>query len=237
MTARHLSLLLAPVFVLSACRTQDATRIGIQSVWVGLAEMQQDTLEIVCLGEKCSARGQSVPVQDVTSLLQVVAAPPMPQAELPNLGITQQWLNERAASALLGEGGCAFTQEHKALLASKFTNVQAVKAFLPGLLQPGTSDDDPWVSIEILKNGETVWQLESSSQSKLFMLPWVIKAPRGSFTTYNADVSRALARLLPEKFVNRDRITGAGLEHELGYRVARHFLDSCEAVACHPCSK
>jgi hypothetical protein len=110
-----------------------------------------------------------------------------------------------------------------------------VNAFLPGLLQPGTTDDDPSVTIEILKNGETVWQLESSSQSKLFMLPWVIKAPRKSFTTYNADVSRAVAKLLPETFVNRDRMAGTGLEHELGSLVARRFLDFCEALGCHPC--
>jgi hypothetical protein len=237
MTARHLSLLLALVFVLSACRTQNVTTIVIRSVWVGFAETQGDRLEIACLGEKCSARGQPVPMQDVTSLLQVLPEPPVPQAELPNLGITQQWLNEGAARALRGESGCAFTQEHKALLTSKYTNLQAVKAFLPGLLQPGTTDDDPSVTIEILKNGETVWQLESSSQSELFMLPWVINAPRKSFTTYNADVSRAVARLLPEKFVNRDRMAGAGLEHELGSLVARRFVDFCEALACHPCRK
>jgi hypothetical protein len=237
MTARHLSLLLAFVFVLSACRTQRVTKIVIESGWVGLEKMQQDRLEIVCLEEKCSAQGRPVPMQDVTSLLQVLAAPPMPHAELLNLGITEPWLNESAGRALRGETGCAFTPEHKALLTSKFTDLQAVKTFLPDLLQPGTNDDSPWMDIVILKNGETVWQLASRSQSELFMLPWAINGPKKSFTTYNADVSRALARLLPKKFVNRDRMAGAALEHELGSRVARRFLGICEAAACHPCPK
>src|SRR5262249_30617550 len=116
MSVRRLLIVLAFVFGLSACRTESATKIVIRSVWTGLASTKGDRLEILCQREKCSARGQPVPMQDVAALLQVLAAPPMPQAELPNLGITLQWLNENAGGALRGEIGCEFTKEQKALL-------------------------------------------------------------------------------------------------------------------------
>jgi len=161
----------------------------------------------------------------------------MPQAELPNLGITPQWLNENAGSVLRGEMGCDFTKEQNALLLPRFTNLQEVQPLLPHLLEPGITDDYPSIVIEILKNGETVWQFGSSSQSHLFMLPWAVATPKESFTSYNAEIGRRLARLLPEQFVNRDRLSGANLSRELGGLVATRFLDLCEAIACKPCPK
>jgi hypothetical protein len=62
-------------------------------------------------------------------------------------------------------------QEHKALLASKFTNLQVVQQLLPSLLGQIVEDNSRGMKIEILKNGNTLWQLGSSSQSHLFMLP------------------------------------------------------------------
>jgi len=176
-------------------------------------------------------------MQDVTALLQVLAAPPILQAELSNIGITQQWLNDNAKGALRGASGCEFTQEHKALLLSNFTSLQEVNHLLPDLLGLDHTDDYPFVTVEILRNGETVWQFESSSQSQLFMLPWVVTTPKPSFTSYNAGISRAVAGLLPEQFVNRERIAGKGLEHELGFRIATRLLDFCEATVCKPCLK
>ena len=46
------------------------------------------------------------------------------------------------------------------------------------------------------------------------MLPWEI-ARVGSESSYNPDISRAIAALLPPKFVNRERIGGDLLETEL----------------------
>jgi hypothetical protein len=251
MSLRRLSVLLALVFVLPACRTQNVTKIVIRSVWVGMdfESSKGDRLEIVCQGKKCASRGKPVPLEDITALLQVLAAPPLPQAELPNLGLTQQWLNENAKS-LRGERGCDFAQEHKTLLTSRFTNLQEVQQLLPVLLNPGITDDYPFVRIEILKNGETMWLLGSSSQSHLFMLPWDITAqkkssmlPWGSttstktFVSYNAEIGRSIGKLLPEGFVNRDRLAGADLNIELGRLVATRFLGFCEAFACMPCRK
>jgi hypothetical protein len=118
-------------------------------------------------------------MRNVTALLNVLAAPPL-QPELSNLDITQEWLNENVASGLEASE-CRFTQEQKALFVSTFTNLQEVKAVLSRVLEPGGTDASPSVEIEILRNGETVWQLVSSSQSHAFMLPWVVIASEKSF--------------------------------------------------------
>jgi hypothetical protein len=228
-TPRGLPLVITLILVTPGCHIQNVTRIVIKSMHIGWAGLDgADRLEITCEGQTCVARGQRIPMRHVTALLNVLAAPPL-QPELTNLDITQEWLNENVASGLEASV-CRFTPQ-RALFVSTFTNLQEVKALLPRVLEPGATDDSPSVEIEILRNGETVWQLVSSSQSHAFMLPWVVIAseksfftlpwshtqPDKSFITYNADISRALIRLLPEKFVNYDRIAGAHLNRELGF--------------------
>jgi hypothetical protein len=44
------------------------------------------------------------------------------------------------------------------------------------------------------------------------MLPWIVQRNDESFKSFNADISRAVAMLLPMGTVNRERIAGAGLE-------------------------
>ncbi len=122
-------------------------------------------------------------------------------------------------------------KNQKALLLTKLTDMQEIQWLLPNLLQPGITDDNPFMTIEVLRDGETVWQLESTSQSQLFMIPWVIASPKKSFITYNADVGRTLARLLPESFINRDRIAGTHLNQALESEVTSRFLSS-EAWVC-----
>lgn len=43
--------------------------------------------------------------------------------------------------------------------------------------------------------------------------------------TYNANISRAIASLLPKKFANRERINGEGLRHDLAEAVMRYIED------------
>jgi hypothetical protein len=44
------------------------------------------------------------------------------------------------------------------------------------------------------------------------MLPWKIESDGATHETFNANISRALAALLPKKTVNRPRISGEGLQ-------------------------
>ncbi len=53
-----------------------------------------------------------------------------------------------------------------------------------------------------------------------FMLPW--KLTRHEETTYNANISRAVAALMPEKTTNRERLAGAGFNDALADAVMRY---------------
>jgi hypothetical protein len=76
------------------------------------------------------------------------------------------------------------------------------------------TDDYPSAAIEIaLASGARI-SLSSTVQSA-FMLPWRIENGSSSFETFNPDVSRALAAVLPAGFLNRDRIAGEGFDKQV----------------------
>jgi hypothetical protein len=61
----------------------------------------------------------------------------------------------------------------------------------------------------------------SSNSQQPFMLPWKVELGRATYITYNANVSRALAALMPKKTVNRSRISGEGLKDILKTEIER----------------
>lgn len=82
------------------------------------------------------------------------------------------------------------------------------------------TDDDPWFRIQVrLKNGEV---LSATSQSQhAFMVPWQLdhlmtlsaRAPTkhsAGCRTYDICLSRAIAAVLPEEFLNAHRLRGEG---------------------------
>jgi hypothetical protein len=54
---------------------------------------------------------------------------------------------------------------------------------------------------------EQVFRLSTKAQQS-FMLPWLVYDGSTEFTSGNADVSRAVAQVLPAGFLHRDRLSG-----------------------------
>ena len=52
-----------------------------------------------------------------------------------------------------------------------------------------------------------------------FMLPWTPSTDGRKTRTYNADISRAVAKLLPEGALNKDRLQGRGLMDQIVFEM------------------
>ena len=61
----------------------------------------------------------------------------------------------------------------------------------------------------------------SSRTPYQFLLPWKVVRGTETTTTYNADISRALAALMPWKATNRARLNGEGLDRDLADAVSQ----------------
>ncbi|MBP7552410.1 MAG: hypothetical protein KA885_03210 [Spirochaetes bacterium] len=77
-------------------------------------------------------------------------------------------------------------------------------------------DDYPKIAVEIKLSGDKIITLQSNDQH-FFMAPWFISsdAASGSLKNYNINISKALADTLPDGFVNKERLIGAGLIYEV----------------------
>jgi len=76
------------------------------------------------------------------------------------------------------------------------------------------TDDYPQILVRlILNNGRRI--SASSDVQQRFMLPWTVDENNGTRrVTFNPSISRILARMLPDGFLNRERIRGWGLVEE-----------------------
>ncbi len=77
-------------------------------------------------------------------------------------------------------------------------------------------DDYPKIVVEIKLLDDKIITLQSNDQH-FFMAPWFISSDRasGSLKNYNINISKALAVILPDGFVNKERLIGAGLIYEV----------------------
>lgn len=150
---------------------------------------------------------------DVSALVKAVGAPVLLQPQLANLGISSAWLRQRAADAAktvgsLGEPNDARQQE---FFRKSFTDVNVIGALLPRVVGTSWTDDPVWVRIKIQFGDGKTWTAETRNQAS-FMLPWTVQRDGESFKTFNADIPKAVATLLPKGSMNRERLAGAGLE-------------------------
>jgi hypothetical protein len=130
-----------------------------------------------------------------------------------NLGITPEWLKANITSEphVLGQA-TATTRRQQEFFNKSFTNPALVAKVLPVLFHFMSFDDYPYARVDVVFEDGSKIRAESDSYY-VFMLPWKIAQQKG--LTYNADISRAVASLLPEKAVNRQRLGGDGLSSEL----------------------
>jgi hypothetical protein len=166
--------------------------------------------------------GASVPERVVESLVEAIGAAPIQQLRPSDLGITQKWLEDtvearRKSKPLYHYASDLWLPSFRAA----FTNQSLIESVLPSLFSGFHTDDYPFVEINVVfANGKT-WSATSNSQHE-FMVPWQVKAGTSAFTTWNVNLAKAAAALLPEGATNRNRLDGARFSYDLADVVMEH---------------
>lgn len=86
-------------------------------------------------------------------------------------------------------------------------------------------DDYPKVIVEIKLADDKIITLHSNDQH-FFMTPWFVSldTASGSLKNYNINISKTLVAVLPDGFVNKERLTGAGLIYEVIKSIQRRVV-------------
>jgi hypothetical protein len=145
----------------------------------------------------------------IDRLLTAFREPALSSPNVDNLGITRDWL-QRNASPSPKDG----VLSQLSLFRESFCDTELVARLVPDLFRFIKSDDYPSIRITVtLADGQS-WVASSNSYYP-FMLPWKVTVDAQDRRTYNADVSRAIAAILPNGSLNQSRLNGDELRQEL----------------------
>ena len=206
--------LLALAVVASAQNSQPVKTITIRSGWGGLGSAQDLTVTIRRTQTGFVRDKKEVVPELVQALVSALEESRIEKPSAINLGITWEWLKAQVGS----QKPESFSQATKttpgqlAFFKDKFTDLKVMAEVVPNLWRYTEFDDYPSARVEVeFEDGSKL--TASTSSYYVFMIPWQVEGQNG--TTYNADISRAAAALLPEKAVNKDRLTGSDLAEQL----------------------
>ena len=203
-------------------------QITIKSSWGGLGFVKPTELLILRHGDSYRSGGKRIEAPLVEAFSAALGEPVITKPDLANLGITQEWLEQQSSKEYPGSFVYSAPNQN-ALYRSSFTSLPVIEQVVPQLFNFSRSDDYPGVEVVLtFDDGNT---LSASSDSQyLFMLPWKVKGSSGTVSTYNADISRAVAALMPKKAANRYRIAGEGLASDLREAVRDHIKADLELL-------
>jgi hypothetical protein len=167
--------------------------------------------------------GRPVDATLVQALVTALQAPQIADPEMANLGITPAWLKAQVGSQVPRARiqATETTEGQKALFTASFTDLGVIAGALPQLFDSMTTDDYPGAKVEVVFEDGSKLAAQSLSNF-IYMIPWSIDDQSGA--TFNADISRAVSALLPDKAVNKERLTGPDLAEALADAV----MDSIE---------
>jgi hypothetical protein len=156
----------------------------------------------------------------VQSLAAALSAAPLTKLDMTSLSITDEWLTSKVESQWSSVRARATETSQEKLFRKSFTNLNLIANVLPRILpslrSPDISDYLAFCKVEVVFNDGSKLSDESYSYD-VFMLPWSMKGDR---ITYNADISRAIAALLPDESVNKSTLAGdEKLASQLTYAV------------------
>lgn len=200
----------------SFAQINDVAAIEIESIWTGLGPTSESKLSLKEKNGEYYVKGKRVNKRLIERLLLELQEPfNIPTVE--NLGITEAWLQANAKSTL-PERLKKSHQSEKDLFLSSFQDIKLIEKLLPGILGGWWTDDYPEFALQIKrKDGSSV--IINSSRQGIFMVPLAIIENGGARFSYNANLSRAIAALLPEKFTNRERLSGKHLSQRIAEKV------------------
>jgi hypothetical protein len=201
---------------------KEVTEIHIKSSWSGLGNPAET--EITIRGDRKSFRREQerIDPKRIESLVSALEAAPLLKPDLANLGITEAWLRSVVHPVTKNLIWNEATPAQKQSFVSSFTDMETVSRVMPSLYSFGSIDDSPAVDVSVILKDGSMIQLSSHSQYE-FMLPWSVTHGSETTNTYNADISRALAGLMPEISTNRSLIAGKGLARDLGEDVKSYI--------------
>jgi hypothetical protein len=191
--------------------------VDIRSHWGGLGRPENFTFRIQRKGKRFLSF-DPVRAAQIQALVAALSAPPLTKPEMSNLGITNHWLRSKVHSQLPLEDAEAVesTGGQRQLFQKSFRDPGLIGKVLPHLFRFLHFDDYPILEVEVVFDDGS--KLSAQSRSNFaFMLPWNIKGQNEA--TYNAEISRAVASLLPASALNKDRLAGDELASQLADEV------------------
>ena len=191
------------------------TRVVIRSSWAGLGIAPEAKIVIQKVGGGYHQGHRQIDSRSVDVLASALDEKPLPRPTLINLGVTERWLKCSADIVIRADLSWeAATATQKKLFVSSFTDPDTIALVLPSLYGFVRTDDYPSVQLELsFDDGSTI--SVSSHTPYQFTLPWKVVRGGETISTFNANISRAIAALMPKKATNRVRLTGEGLDSDL----------------------
>jgi hypothetical protein len=188
-------------FALTASGQQPAWReITIDSRWGGLGPSENLKLVLESRNGVIYLGKDVVNPKLVDALPLSLSSPSLPAPALSNLGVTSNWL-ERNAAEIPRDG----EPNQRALFQKSFADPKTAEELLPFAFQFTRFDDYPHLTLTVAFANGRRWVCSSDSYYP-FMLPWKLNLNGSEQVTYNANISRALAALMPAGSLNRNRL-------------------------------
>jgi hypothetical protein len=208
-------------FTLLAVRTpgqqSTATEIKIDSFENGLGSSSHREVVIQARDGKSYLGRDVIDSGLIEALLAALRSPILATPQAGNLGITPEWLRDNAD--VTAKGGAPNQQ---ALFREAFSDPTTIDQLLPSRFKFLKFDNYPTLRVTVKFAKGDQWTAVSKSYYP-FMLPWAVNANGQTQTTYNADIPRAIAALMPKGALNRERLNDDELKTELVDAVMTHI--------------
>ena len=166
----------------------------------GLGDGQRTELVIHGGGGTYRPSDDRVDPASIENLVAALRQPAVLKPDAGDLGIDQAWLDANAIPAALKNSGdfLEAAPNQQALYRRAFTDLNIIQKVVPSLYDYIKFDDYPSARIVVtFQDGSSVCATTRSYY--LLMLPWEVVSGDHTDRTYNADLSRAVAALLPKQ--------------------------------------
>jgi hypothetical protein len=206
------------------CQQSAVHEIRIESRGSGLGSSANRKLVIQSRGNKSYLGDKVVDSNRIESLLAALRSSVITNPQVDNLGITHEWLSQKVQEA--PRNGAPNQQ---ALFKESFSDLKTIERLLPSCFKFWKSDDYPSIRVTVVFANDKRWVASSDSYYP-FMLPWGVSLNGTEQTTYNADISRAIAALMPNGSLNRNRLSDEELKRGLADAVMTSIEDKWDLL-------
>jgi len=196
--------------------TSEIRSIKIRSTWTGLADppFEQAETDIERWGESFLASDQAldsggndverrvVATGLIDRLLMALREPRVTEPDPVNMDITPEWFQENFKRLII-DAAEGYSDAGKRRYAERVGNYEFYCGQILNEFRSESTDDYPEIVVRVGGNCSQIEELQTSSQH-FFMLPWHIG--RRQTYTFNCHISRAVAALMPDVFLNKGRL-------------------------------